>query len=55
MTQYILVYIIIAASIIYICYRVYWAVSDKKKGGCTGHCANCPFAEGIKKRKSCHR
>lgn len=50
MTQYIFVYIIIAASLIYIGYKIWQAVSHKPKSGCTGYCANCPLADELRRK-----
>lgn len=50
MSQWLLVYVIIAISIIYIIYKVWQSFHHKHKDGCTGYCAGCPFAANANDR-----
>lgn len=50
MSQWLLVYIIIAISILYIIYKVWQSFHHKHKDGCTGYCAGCPFAANVSSR-----
>lgn len=51
MLQWILVYIIIAISAIYILYKVWQALHQKPEGGCTGYCPSCPLAADASRKR----
>lgn len=50
MVQYLFVFIVIAASIIYAAYRIWMAVTQKAENGCTGFCNNCPIADSARNK-----
>ena len=54
MSQWLLVYIIIAVSVIYIIYKVWQSLHQKQKDGCTGYCAGCPFATNANRNHHAH-
>ena len=56
MSQWLLVYVIIAISVIYILYKVWQSFHQKQRVGCTGYCSGCPFAtDAIRKRYAPYR